>query len=349
MKGEIKMKPLPPVKLDHIKALTDDTGILQHTKFAIPKRSQGYTTDDNSRALITCIKYNKIYHDSAIEKLVDIYLSFLLHMQKSDGKLHNFLSYDRHFLDLVGSEDSMGRTLWACGYTINSTLTKEKKLVAKEIFDKTLPWIHGFTSPRAKAFALMGLYFYQKTYYGDKNLILNIKKVANQLLNHYKDASSRDWHWFEAYLTYANARLPQALFKAYQSTGKDKLLQVAKESLDFLIQGQIINGVFIPVGNKGWYKKGGKKALYDQQPVEASCMVETVLKAFQITKNEQYNRMAHTIFDWFLGVNSQNAMIYNPETGGCYDGITPKGINLNQGTEATLCYLLARLEFDMLK
>jgi hypothetical protein len=337
---------LPPIKLDFLKSLTDDTGILQHAKFGTAKRQEGYTTDDNARALIASAKYAKIVGDSEIEKMIDTYLGFLLHMQRSDGKMHNLLSYDRHFMDDEGSEDCMGRTLWACGCVLDSNLPAERKLLAKEIFDKCFSWVPFFKSLRSKAFVMLGLSHYQKAYPQDQNPIQNIKALADKLLDNYKHESSSNWRWFEPYLTYVNGRLPQALFEAYRCTENDKHLQVAKDSFDYILDVQMINGVFTPIGNKGWYNKGGRRAIYDQQSVEASCMMETALLAFRVTANRDFRNAARTIFDWFLGKNTQGLMVYNPDTGGCHDGITPDGLNLNEGAEATVSYLLARLELE---
>ena len=176
-----------------------------------------------------------------------------------------------------------------------------------------------------------------------------MRALADQLLDNYKLESSSDWRWFEPYLTYVNGRLPQALFKAYKKTNVKKYLQTAKESFDFLLGVGMIDEKFVPIGNNGWYRKGRERAMYDQQSIETSCMVEAALDAFRVTGDEKYRRKAQDVFDWFLGKNSQGVVVYNPETGGCYDGITPQGLNLNQGAESTVSYLLARLEFATLK
>jgi hypothetical protein len=339
----------PPIKLDRLKALTDDTGILQHTKYSIPNRKEGYTTDDNARALVACTKFLQFHNDSDVSKLATTYLSFLFHMQRPDGKFHNLLSYNRNFLDDVGSEDCMGRSLWACGYTILTNLPKDIETISKEIFDKGFRHASNFKSLRAKAFTILGLCHYYEAFPHDPNLSKNIVLLTEQLLDSYQRVSSSDWCWFEPYLTYVNARLSQALFLAYGIIGDERYLQIAKKSFDFLVKVQVIDEKIIPIGNKGWYKKGGKRALYDQQPIEASCMVEAALGAFRVTGDEKYQRIAHIAFGWFLGKNSQDVMVYNPKTGGCYDGITPKGVNLNQGAEATVSYLLARLELNASK
>lgn len=339
---------LLPIKLDFLKLLTDDTGILQHAKFVIPKRKEGYTTDDNARALIVCTRYYPVHGNSHVEKLVDVYLGFLLYMQRPDGRLHNFLSYNRKPMDDAGSEDSMGRTLWACGNCMNSELPQKKKMLSKEIFDKAFPWASSFKSLRAKALSILGLYNYHKAYPQDQNVVLNVKTLADQLLQCYKLVSSNSWNWFEPYLTYINGRLPHALFSAYDSTRNEKYLQVAKESLDFLLQVQIIDDRFVPIGNNGWYKMGGERAFYDQQAIEASCTVEAAFEALRTTGDKKYRSAAYTVFEWFLGRNSQGLTVYNRETGGCHDGITPHGLNLNEGAEATVSYLLARLKIEAL-
>ena len=340
---------LPPIKLDFVEAITDDTGVFQHSKFGTPKRLEGYTTDDNARALIALTKNNQIRGNSQSDTLIDTYLSFILHMQRADGKMHNFLSYDRNFLDDEGSEDCAGRTLWACGYVMNSKLSAEKKLLAKEIFDKAFRWACFFKSPRAQAFAILGLNHYHRAYTEDHNLTENIKAFSNRLLKYYKNTRSSDWCWFEPYLTYVNGRLPQALFEAYRETKQAKFLRVAEESLKFLLQVQILDGGFVPIGNKGWYLKGKPRSMYDQQSVEAASMTEAMLSAYLTTGNLYYKKMTRTIFSWFLGKNTKSAFVYNATTGGCYDGITEEGLNLNQGGEANVCYLSARIELQTTK
>ncbi len=340
------MIPKPPTNLDNLKALTDDTGILQHTKYSIPNRKEGYTTDDNARALVVCTKFLQHHKDSSVNRLAKIYLSFLFHMQRPDGRFHNFLSYDRDFLDDAGSEECIGRSLWACGCAIPTKSIEGIRTTAKEIFDKGFKHAPDFQSPRAKAFAIMGLCRYYEAFSDDRNLHKNICSLSEQLLTCYQRVSSTDWHWFEPYLTYANPRLSQALFSAYKILDDERCLQIAKESFSFLLKTQIIDKKFVPIGNKGWYKRGSHRALYDQQPIEASCMVEAALAAFDATREMKYRTVAHTAFEWFLGRNSQNVVVYDPTTGACYDAITPEGLNLNQGAEATISYLLARLEME---
>jgi len=346
-KGEFHLE-LPLIKLDFLKLLTDDTGLFQHAKFAIPKRREGYTTDDNARALIACTKHYMLFGDIETKNLIDVYLSFLFYMQRPDGRLYNLLSYDRRLMDDTSSEDSIGRAIWACGECLDSKLPVKKKLLSKEILDKAFPWVCTFKALRAKAFSILGLFHYQRAYPRDQNVIPNIKTVSDQLVTYFEQVSSDEWEWFEPYLTYANGRLPHALFAAYACTKEKNYLQVAKASLDFLLRVQTIDNVFVPIGNRGWYKKGAERAVYDQQSIEASCMTQAALAAFRATGDEKYRKVACKIFEWFLGRNLKGLIVYNPETGGCHDGITPLGLNLNEGAEATVAYLLARLELEAL-
>jgi hypothetical protein len=269
-------------------------------------------------------------------------------MQRSDGKMRNFLSYDRSFDD-EGSEECMGHTLWACGCVLSSNLSAEKRLVAKEIFDKAFRWASLFTSPRAVALAILGLCGYHKAYSDDQNLVRNMEMLSDKLIEYYTNTRSDDWRWFEPYLTYVNGRLPNALFEVTLEIEHDRYLRVAEESLKFLLEVQVINKQFVPIGNCGWYKKGEVRAIYDQQSVEAASMTQAVLSAYRKTGNCEYKEVAKTIFDWFLGKNTQNAFVYNPSTGSCYDGLTERGLNCNQGAEANVCYLAARLELQTIK
>jgi len=337
---------LTPSKLglDGIRALTDETGMLQHTKFSIVDRTKGYTTDDNARALIAALRFFQILQDQDALSLANTYLTFLFHMQTPDGGFHNLLGFDRSFKDDGGSEDCIGRALWATGFTVGSEAPGDMKNAAKEIFDKGLPSVHGFTSPRAVAFTILGLHCYHEAFPDDNNVKENIASLAKRLTDQFKVESVGEWRWFESYLTYSNPRLPQALFAAHESTGDQKSFRVAKSSLDFLIETQMLDGVFVPVGTRGWCTRDGVRAIYDQQPIEASCMVEASLAAIDSTGEEGYRDAALKAFGWYHGRNTLGVELYNGETGTCYDGITPEGPNRNQGAESTLSYYLAYLK-----
>ena len=332
-----------PLKLYGLKKITDETGIFQHTKYSTINLKEGYTTDDNARALIIALKYHKIYGGQEALNLANTYLAFLTYMQKKDGRFHNYLGYDRIYKDDVGSEDSIGHALWACGYTVNTYAPIGMKSVAKEIFDRGLPSVNHFTSPRAMALTILGLSHYHQEYPNDQNVLNITTKFGKYLVNLYKKESDDGWRWFEPHLTYANARLPQALFTAYEVDKDSTLLKIARNSLDFLIEVQIVNNIFVPIGSNGWYFKNGERAIFDQQPIEASCMIEALIKAFVVTGSKKYRDTALTVMEWYHGKNVKGIDVFKEETATCFDGITPEGVNQNQGAESTISYYLAHL------
>ena len=332
------------LSLNGLRALSDEVGMFQHTKFATIDRREGYTTDDNARALIAALRYNRVFSDPDSILLAETYLTFLMHMQREDGRFHNLLGFDRRFSDEVGSEDCMGHALWACGYVLSSNARDSLKRAAKELFDRGLPPSNSFTSPRAKAFTLLGLRYYHEAFPNDGNVLKILEALSRNLVEQYRKEANNSWRWFEAYLTYANARLPQALFAAHKSMGDPSLLRVALDSLDFLIEIQMLEGIFQPIGTNGWFTKDGERAFYDQQPLEASCMVEAAIMAFDTTGKGEYKETATIAFEWYHGRNIKRVNLLNAETGTFYDGITPEGLNRNQGAEATLSYYLAYLK-----
>lgn len=337
------MKNYTELNLDGLKALTDETGILQHTKYSIIDKRQGYTTDDNARALIAALRFHKIYNNAEAMKLAHSYLTFLLFMQSKKGTFHNVLGFDRTYKDKVGSEDSNGRTIWATGYTLVSNATFEMKQIAKEMFDKGLPSSRNFKSPRARAYTLLGLVNYYSRFPEDTTILNDIVVFAKSLVDRYQMEMSQNWYWFEPCLTYSNARLCQSLFMAYSATENKSYLKVAEESLDFLIKEQLTKGMFQPVGTKGWFHKGRRKAQFDQQPIEASCMVEAIVSAMGCINNGKYKDLALTVFDWYHGNNIAGIPLLNNDSFTCYDGITSKGLNQNRGAESTISYYLAYL------
>jgi hypothetical protein len=338
---------LPELPLDGLKTLTDEVGMLQHSKFSIIDRHKGYTTDDNARALISAIRYNHVYTSLESLELVKLYLAFLLHMQKTDGSFSNLLGYDRSLKDKGGSEECMGRALWACGTVLESNVGEDMKQVAKEMFDKGLPSSREFKSPRARAYTILGLKGYHVAFPTDSNIVKNCETHATFLTNLYFSHSEEDWIWFEPYLTYVNARLSQSLFHAHNMINDDLYLDIAVNSIKFLVDTHLNNGFFMPVGTNGWYMKKGKKGTYDQQPIEASCMVEALIEAYHSTDMQEYVKYALRCFNWYHGANIQGVMLFDPKTSACFDGITPKGLNKNQGAESTLSYYMAYLALKM--
>ena len=335
---------LPKIKLNHLLNLTDNTGIIQHAKHSLPNRFSGYCIDDNARALIAASLYYNKTKNKEILRLVNTYLSFLYHAQKKDGYFKDDMSYDKKFNINKSSEDSFGRVIWACGILVNSKIQDDLKDTAKFIFDNAIKNIDSIESLRAQAFSLIGMYNYHKGY-NDKNILDKITSISDKLVERYNHCSSKEWRWFEDSLTYSNGKIPEALFLAYDITKNDKYLKVAEESLNFLSSLVILNKKLVLIGHNGWYNQNGKRAFYDQQPVNASSMVETYVTAYEVTGNKEYYKKAALAYNWFLGRNSLGQMIYDEATGGCYDGLLPNCVNLNQGAESTICHLLARLRF----
>jgi hypothetical protein len=330
-------------KLEGLLNLTDETGVSQHSKYRIIDRRYGYATDDNARALIAAVRHHERYGTELSQSLAERYLEFLIYMQKDDGGYHNKLGFDRIYQDEAGTEDGVGHVLWAAGCTMNSGMPDKFREVSKYLFDRSLPHSRRFTSPRAKAFTLMGLCGYYHVYPFEEAIIQEIKSLVKYFTDKFESSVDSDWKWFEDYLTYANPRIPQSLFEAYRVTGETKDLEIAKVSLDFLIGIQFDDQLFQPIGTNGWYERGGMKASFDQQPIEASCMVEAATIAWIMLGEDKYKRAAEQAFAWFHGENSHGISLFDQDSYTCYDGLTSEGLNINQGAESTISYLLAEL------
>lgn len=340
-------KKYPKIKLEHLKRLTDNFGCIQFAKGSTPDKKSGYTVDDNSRALIISVLHNTLTDSELSFTLAKKYIKFLETAQTKEGDFYNiFINKNKRLEE--HSEDAYGRTLWALGYT--TLKSKDKKLSdkAEDVFDKAFPHILNLESPRAQAFAIIGLYHhYQK--YGRKRDMRVIKKLANSLVELYEKNSSDEWRWFEEHLSYANAKLPEAMFLAYDVAKNEKYLEVAESTLHFLSDIVFVEDELHPIGQNGWFNKNGKRSFFDQQPVDASYMVHAYLSAYNITKDKHYYEKAVLAFNWFLGRNHLKQMLYDETTGGCYDGLGKHAVNLNQGAESTISYLMARLMLEEAK
>ena len=276
-------------------------------------------------------------------KLIKTYLDYIKYVQGKDGKLYNYVDKHKIINFKEWSEDAHGRALYALGYiTALKSVPPDIKKQAKDILLKALHPVKKVLSLRSLAFSLVGIYYYNKNNYSEEN-ITEIKRLADYLVSLYKASSDEGWKWFEDRLTYSNSRLPEALFYAYLATKEQKYLDTAKESMDFLISKTFHNDVFAPIGHDGWYIKGKEKAYYDQQPVDAGCMVQALVLAYKTTNERKYIKYASSAFHWFLGRNFLQQMVYDEGTGGCFDGIGKSAVNINRGAESTLAYLTARL------
>jgi hypothetical protein len=333
-------------KLRGLQLFTDETGILQHSKFGVIDRRHGYTTDDNARALVAAIRYGRKHGGESALKLAETYLEFLLYAHIEGDGYHNLIGYDKSYHDERGTEDSIGHAIWAVGYTVNSKVPTMMRQTSRWLLDESFPTVRRFTSPRGKALTLLGLCEYANAYPEEENIRNEVKVLSEYLVHQFKGVASDDWRWFETCLTYANARIPQALFEAANVTGDKEYLNIAKNSIDFLIETQFSDWLFVPVGNNGWYNQGGRKAMFDQQPIEAVCMVDAAMAASKSLKEEKYLKVAQQAFAWFQGENVHGVKLVDDENYTCYDGLTPRGLNENMGAESTISYLMADLALE---
>ena len=343
---------LPPLKLDHLHHMTDDTGMLQHASFTIPNLREGYTTDDNARALLVSALLEELGNGEAVD-LASRYLAFIWYaFDAGTGRFRNFMDYQRRWVGEGGSDDSHGRALWALGTVLARSNTQSLHSLAGRLFERALPAILTTTSPRAWAFALMGIHEYSQRFAGDRRASQVREELAGRLLALYLDHRSEGWDWFEAGLTYCNAALPHALLLCGESIPDAEMTKAGFESLHWLADLQRADtegGHFVPVGSNGFYQRGGERARFDQQPVEAQAMVSACLEAYRITGDRHWYKEAHRAFEWFLGRNDLNLPIYDPTTGGCRDGLHPDRPNENQGAESMLAFLQALLELRLVE
>lgn len=339
---------LPPLKLDHLLNMTDQTGMFQHAIYTIPNYSHGYTTDDNARALIITALLCELGNADGI-KLSTRYLAFLGYAFNSKtGQFRNFLDYNRNWLEDNGSHDSNGRALWALGTVLNHCKHSVLNGMAASLFEQILPSILLTTSPRAWAFAIIGINEYSQKFGGDCMANRLRDELAERILNLYHKNSSENWKWYEKNLSYCNAALPHAMILSGKSISNEEMINVGLESLNWLAVLQTASkGHFVPIGSNGFYHQGGTPARFDQQPVEAQAMVSACLEAFNITDDKFWNKEARRAFEWFLGRNDLNLSLYDPTTGGCRDGLHSDRLNENQGAESTLAFLQSLLELRL--
>jgi len=341
---------LPPLKLDHLRHMTDETGMLQHALFTVPNYREGYTTDDNARALMVSTLLEELGNAEAFE-LATRYLAFLWYaLHAETGRFRNFMDYQRRWLEGSGSDDSHGRALWALGTVLGRSNTPGLQSMAGRAFEQALPAILDTTSPRAWAFALIGIHEYLRRYSGDRRASQVREELAGRLLILYQSNRSDAWRWYEDGLTYCNAALPQAMLMCGQWIPNNAMTEAGLESLSWLADLQradVAGGHFVPIGSNGFYQRGGERARFDQQPVEAQAMVSACLEAYRATSDKRWRKEARRAFEWFLGRNDLNLPIYDPTTGGCRDGLHPDRPNENQGAESTLAFLQALLELRL--
>ena len=344
---------LPQINLNHLRLMTDDTGMLQHARFTVPNRAHGYCVDDNARALIVTVRAHDLNRtDTSLTELSSIYLSFLDDaFDPETGRFRNFMSYERKWLEAVGSEDSHGRALWALGIMVGWGHSSGQVALATKIFNDALPALENFSDSRAIAFPILGMQAYLRRHEGDQQVRELAKTLGARLQARFRQFASKDWQWHEAELNYDNARLPEALMACGRVTGNDDIVALGIDILEWLRDIQIdpSGGWFAPVGNQGWFPKSGSKAQYDQQPLEAAAMIGASIEAYECTQREEWNQLASTCFNWYLGKNDQQIQLYDHAGGGCRDGLMRNGVNENQGAESTLSYLCSLLAIYSLR
>lgn len=337
------LRGYPSLSFDHVYRMTDETGIFQHANYSVPNKKEGYTLDDNARAMIMMIMKYQLRPEESIREYIYRYFSFVSYAYNGDGTFHNFMSFDRRWLDEKGSEDSIGRAIWALGFASYALGADPLGRAAEQLLRDVYAHLPRFNSLRAKSFAIIGLCFY----YTKNKERADIKSKIIELSDHFVEAfeknSRNNWQWFEPYLTYANGRLPHALLLSYAITGEKKYLEIAERSLAFLQEILIIDKKLIIVGNEEWYARDGRRSFYDQQPIDAGCMVEVFLAANLLTKKKKYYNLAKISFDWFFGENSLHKELVDQETGGCRDGLLADKVNDNEGSESTVAYIMAYL------
>ncbi len=351
---EKKLDRLPAIKLDHLYRMTDHTGMVEHAVFVVPNYPEGYSTDDNARALIvtTLLEEIGVHAPANSADLASRYLAFLWHaFDPVTKRFRNSLTYECQWHEVEGSEDSHGRALWGLGTVLGRSKNAGLRGAAGRMFELAVPAAVEFKSPRACAFALLGLQEYLDSFPGDRAALSASDALANRLLNSYRAHQSDAWKWFENGVAYSNARLPQALMRAGVRAGNEEMVSAGLEALDWLVTLQRcdVKGHFVPIGSEGFYSKTTEKARFDQQPVEACAAVSAALQAYRVTGKGRWRKEAWSAFNWFLGDNDLQIALYDPATGGCRDGLHPDRANENQGAESTLSFLMALLEMRQLE
>ena len=343
----LRQQALPEIKLDHLLRMTDGVGMLQHSKFTVPDREHGYCVDDNARALIVAVTAQAFRpRDDSLKGLASTYLSFLDHAFNSEhGRFRNFMSYDRCWLEETGSEDSHGRALWGLGVAATLGRNNGQLSHAADLFQRALPAVENFTSPRAVAFTVIGIHAFLPGNRDNIQVETLCRILSDKLMQWFRNLSSQDWPWCEETLTYDNARLPQALLLSGQWLGNEEMLQTAMHALTWLkeIQHDETGCFFAAIGNHGWFSRGRDKAQFDQQPIEAAAMLDACIEAFNFTRDEEWITYAYRCLNWYQGDNELNISLYDHATGGCRDGLQAHSVNENQGAESTLCWLMALL------
>jgi glycosyltransferase involved in cell wall biosynthesis len=344
---------LPPINLNHLKQMTTNTGIIQFSKINQPDISTGYTLDDNARALIAMCMHFRLTGDNKSLRYIKLYISFISHCLQPAGDFLNYVDKNKSFTSQnqeTNMDDSNGRAIWALGYLVSAKdiLPEEIITEAASIIQKTQNHIETIHSTRAMAFAIKGLYYFHTAMKSSATFNL-IQTLSKRLVQMYKHESVENWDWYEGYLTYANSTLPEAMLCAWLLTGETIYKDIARSSFNFLLSQTFNENGIEVISNKNWLQKGQVAGNFGEQPIDVAYTVMTLSKFYDVFKEEEYRLKMETAFNWFLGNNRLHQIIYNPCTGGCYDGLEETHVNLNQGSESTISYLMARLTIEKYK
>ena len=344
---------LPALNLDHFNAMTTDVGIIQFSAINQPDIKSGYTLDDNARALVAACMLLRSTEDKKNIAVIQKYLNFICTCQQGDGSFLNYVDMNKEFTeqnDQVNLDDSNGRAIWALGYLVSmrNKLPKETILEAEAALQRALSRIGHVTSTRAMAFAIKGIYYYNKVSKTHENKEL-VKTFANRLVQMYKHESSTNWQWYESYLTYANSTLPEAMLCAWLLTDDPAYKAIAKSTFNFLLLNTFNETGINVISNRSWLQKGKKRENFGEQPIDVSYTIMTLGLFYDVFQDDFYLQKLNIAFNWFLGANRLHQIVYNPCTGGCYDGLEETHVNLNQGAESTVSYLMARLTVEKYK
>ena len=343
---------LPDLKLDHLFRMSDSTGIFQHASFTVPNFAEGYCTDDNARALVLALMLQRLGRGSPeIRARAATYAAFLNHaFDRSSRRFRNFMSFDRRWLEDVGSEDCQGHALWALGLCMAQGGHGSLQLLAAQLFEQALPVAAEFTSPRAWAFTLIGIDEYLRRLSGDRRANHIRESLTAKLMQSHANVASDDWQWFEDVVSYANAKLPHALILSGRCMNDAAMLEIGLKTLRWLVTIQTSSaGSLRPIGSEGFFRRGQERALFDQQPIEAQTTVSACIEAYHATGDMFWVAEARRAFEWFLGRNDLGLALYDSSTGGCRDGLHIDRVSQNQGAESTLAFLLSLAEMHALQ
>ncbi|HEY3267535.1 MAG TPA: glycosyltransferase [Armatimonadota bacterium] len=333
----------PPLRLAHLRTLTNNSGIIQHGWYSMPNEQTGYCTDDNCRAFLAAVQAYRRLPDPELLRLIGIYLSFIRAARNDQGRFRNFMSYQQFFLDDEGSEDCQGRTLWALGYALRYSPHERVTEIARDLFDTAFCWLPELQSARGRAYSLLGLRNYTQAFPDDPRARRAVVGVAESLYQQFETYATEKWQWFEGRVTYALGIPPLALLTSFETTGDIRFRDRGLKTLDWLTGILVRDGVMVPIGCTGWYAKGRKRHDWDQQGIDPAGMAAAYLAAFRVTGDPAYKDLARVSLDWFHGGNLLGVPLVDPITGGSADGLTEHGRNENQGAESTLVYYLATM------